>query len=102
CDGVADGVVPTFGTGLAVQGLTGQAVDCQGTAGAGLFEADATDAHDATSCVHTDVRPVKSMSNFVMSALSSGISVVSRTCRERDASIALTMSGSMLARQTSY
>src|SRR3954463_2811609 len=71
-------------------------------AGHGLFGAGVAAAHDAASCGHTDVRPVKSMSNFVMSALSSGKSAVSRTCRERDASIALSMSGSMLPRQTSY
>src|SRR4051794_28939729 len=99
--GVAEGVALTFGWGLAV-GPGRQGVDCQGTAGHGLFGAGVAAAHDAASCGHTDVRPVKSMSNFVMSALSSDNSVVSRTCRERDASIALTMSGSMLPRQTSY
>ena len=42
-------------------------------AGHGLFGAGVAAAHDAASCGHTDVRPVKSMSNFVVSVLSSGI-----------------------------
>jgi hypothetical protein len=47
-------------------------------------------------------KPAMSMPNLVVSGFPSGIGVISRTCRERGASIAMTMSGAMRPRQTPY